>query len=70
MARLEHSTQSATLRYQGQVSGRDVEIAEASSVLANAKGGRKRVENKIERIAPERNLCVLPDMTEPESNRN
>ena len=27
MARLGHSTSSASLRYQGQVSGRDVEIA-------------------------------------------
>lgn len=31
MARLGHSTQSASLRYQGQVSGRDVEIAIALS---------------------------------------
>jgi integrase len=33
MARLGHSTSSASLRYQGQVSGRDVEIAEALSAL-------------------------------------
>ena len=34
MARLGHSTVSASLRYQRQVSGRAVEIAEALSVLA------------------------------------
>ena len=34
MARLGHSTHAASLRYQGQVSGRDVEIAEALSALA------------------------------------
>jgi len=34
MARLGHSTQAASLRYQGQVSGRDVEIAVALSALA------------------------------------
>lgn len=34
MERLGHSTSSASLRYQGQVSGRDVEIAEALSALA------------------------------------
>lgn len=33
MARLGHSTQTASLRYQGQVSGRDAEIAEALSAL-------------------------------------
>jgi integrase len=37
MARLGHSTQTASLRYQGQVSGRDVEIAEALSALATGK---------------------------------
>jgi hypothetical protein len=34
MARLGHSTPAASLRYQGQVSGRAVEIAESLSVLA------------------------------------
>lgn len=34
MAWLGHTTQSASLRYQGQVSGRDAEIAEALSQLA------------------------------------
>jgi integrase len=34
MARLGHSTQAASLRYQGQVSGRAAEIAEALSALA------------------------------------
>jgi integrase len=34
MQRLGHSTPAASLRYQGQVSGRDAEIAEALSVLA------------------------------------
>lgn len=34
MARLGHSTQAASLRYQGQVSGRAVEVAEALSALA------------------------------------
>lgn len=33
MARLGHSTQAASLRYQGQVSGRAVEVAEALSAL-------------------------------------
>ncbi|MEZ0384794.1 tyrosine-type recombinase/integrase [Mycobacterium sp. pW045] len=35
MKRLGHSTSTASLRYQGQVSGRDVEIAAALSALAN-----------------------------------
>ena len=34
MARLGHTTQSASLRYQGMVSGRDVEIANQLSALA------------------------------------
>ena len=34
MKRLGHSTSTASLRYQGQVSGRDVEIADALSALA------------------------------------
>lgn len=34
MARLGHSTSTASLRYQGQVSGRAVEVAEALSALA------------------------------------
>ncbi|SIJ03698.1 phage integrase family protein [Mycobacteroides abscessus subsp. bolletii] len=36
MARLGHSTQTASLRYQGQVSGRAVEIADQLSALARA----------------------------------
>ncbi|MCA4731007.1 tyrosine-type recombinase/integrase [Mycobacterium avium] len=36
MARLGHTTQSASLRYQGMVSGRDVAIADALSELANS----------------------------------
>jgi hypothetical protein len=36
MERLGHSTPNASPRYQGQVSGRAVEIAEALSVLATA----------------------------------
>lgn len=35
MSRLGHSTSTASLRYQGQVSGRAVEIADALSDLAN-----------------------------------
>ena len=34
MERLGHSTPTASLRYQGQVSGRATEIAESLSVLA------------------------------------
>lgn len=34
MKRLGHSTSTASLRYQGEVSGRDVEIADALSALA------------------------------------
>jgi integrase len=37
MARLGHSTSTASLRYQGQVSGRDVEVADALSALATGK---------------------------------
>lgn len=36
MARLGHSTQTASLRYQGQVSGRAVEVAEALSALVES----------------------------------
>ncbi len=37
MARLGHSTQTASLRHQGQVSGRAVEIAQALSELATTE---------------------------------
>lgn len=37
MARLGHSTQTASLRYQGQVSGRAVEIADQLSALADSR---------------------------------
>jgi integrase len=44
MARLGHSTQAASLRYQGQVSGRAAEIAEALSGLATGKIDAKMPE--------------------------
>lgn len=42
MQRLGHSTPGASLRYQGQVSGRDFEIAESLSVLAVSRLGTHR----------------------------
>jgi integrase len=39
MERLGHSTPAASLRYQGQVSGRNVEIADAVSALATSQIG-------------------------------
>jgi hypothetical protein len=42
MERLGHSTPTASLRYQGQVSGRNVEIAEALSALALSMIGPRR----------------------------
>lgn len=48
MARLGHSTQSASLRYQGAVSGRDVEIAASLSALANLpKDEAQQVESAL-----------------------
>jgi integrase len=42
MERLGHSTAAASLRYQGQVSGRNVEIAESLSALALSRIGPRR----------------------------
>ena len=42
MERLGHSTPAASLRYQGQVSGRNVEIAESLSVLALSRIDSRR----------------------------
>jgi integrase len=42
MQRLGHSTPAASLRYQGQVSGRNVEIAESLSALALSRIGPRR----------------------------
>lgn len=48
MERLGHSTPTASLRYQGHVSGRAVEIAEALSAQA------------ISRIDPLREAAAIP----------
>jgi integrase len=48
MTRLGHSTVSAAMRYQGMVNGRDVEVAEALSVLATDKKARELVEAEAE----------------------
>jgi integrase len=42
MQRLGHSTPAASLRYQGQVSGRAIDIAESLSALAIVSGGPHR----------------------------
>lgn len=51
MARLGHSTQTASLRCQGQVSGRAVEVAEALSALVETPKLAEVADARIEETA-------------------
>ena len=66
MDRLGHSTPNASLRYQSQVNGRAVEIAEALSELATSRRDLPSADLEIAEVWPARSRKIpFPTVSVP-----